>query len=84
MHLRCSIMAPLIAEYDRHMDEMTEQLQRYQVKQLKLNVYGGIKYYPNIMNVWTLSINILLRYAEIMGLICKDLELCLIEYLNSL
>lgn len=25
-------MAPLIAEYDRHMDEMTEQLQRYQVK----------------------------------------------------
>ncbi|XP_034534515.1 sodium channel and clathrin linker 1-like isoform X2 [Notolabrus celidotus] len=26
-----SIMAPLIAEYDRHMDEMTDQLQRYQV-----------------------------------------------------
>ncbi|XP_045903563.1 sodium channel and clathrin linker 1 isoform X1 [Micropterus dolomieu] len=26
-----SVMAPLIAEYDRHMDEMTEQLQRYQV-----------------------------------------------------
>ncbi|KAF1395609.1 hypothetical protein PFLUV_G00013370 [Perca fluviatilis] len=25
-----SIMAPLIAEYDRHMDEMTDQLQRYQ------------------------------------------------------
>nr|XP_046259740.1 sodium channel and clathrin linker 1 [Scatophagus argus]XP_046259747.1 sodium channel and clathrin linker 1 [Scatophagus argus] len=25
-----SIMAPLMAEYDRHMDEMTEQLQRYQ------------------------------------------------------
>ncbi|XP_026216696.1 sodium channel and clathrin linker 1 isoform X2 [Anabas testudineus] len=25
-----SVMAPLIAEYDRHMDEMTEQLQRYQ------------------------------------------------------
>ncbi|XP_067354900.1 sodium channel and clathrin linker 1 isoform X3 [Channa argus] len=25
-----SIMAPLIAEYDRHMDEMTGQLQRYQ------------------------------------------------------
>uniref|UniRef100_A0A3B4YZX6 Sodium channel and clathrin linker 1 n=1 Tax=Stegastes partitus TaxID=144197 RepID=A0A3B4YZX6_9TELE len=25
-------MAPLIAEYDRHMDEMTEQLQRHQVK----------------------------------------------------
>ncbi|XP_029013672.1 sodium channel and clathrin linker 1 isoform X4 [Betta splendens] len=24
------MMAPLIAEYDRHMDEMTEQLQRYQ------------------------------------------------------
>ncbi|KAL1023854.1 hypothetical protein UPYG_G00047260 [Umbra pygmaea] len=27
-----SIMAPLIAEYDRHMDEMTEQLQRYQMQ----------------------------------------------------
>ena len=27
-----SVMAPLIAEYDRHMDELTEQLQRYQVK----------------------------------------------------
>lgn len=27
-----SVMAPLIAEYDRHMDEMTEQLQKYQVK----------------------------------------------------
>ncbi|XP_034562590.1 sodium channel and clathrin linker 1 isoform X2 [Notolabrus celidotus] len=26
-----SVMAPLIAEYDRHMDEMTDQLQRYQV-----------------------------------------------------
>lgn len=26
-------MAPLIAEYDRHMEEMTEQLQRYQVNQ---------------------------------------------------
>lgn len=26
-------MAPLIAEYDRHMEEMTEQLQRYQVDQ---------------------------------------------------
>uniref|UniRef100_A0A3Q3W4S3 Uncharacterized protein n=1 Tax=Mola mola TaxID=94237 RepID=A0A3Q3W4S3_MOLML len=25
-----SIMAPLIAEYDRHLDEMTEQLQKYQ------------------------------------------------------
>ncbi|XP_034443788.1 sodium channel and clathrin linker 1 [Hippoglossus hippoglossus] len=25
-----SMMAPLIAEYDRHMDEMNEQLQRYQ------------------------------------------------------
>ncbi|KAM7009266.1 sodium channel and clathrin linker 1 isoform 3-T3 [Tautogolabrus adspersus] len=25
-----SVTAPLIAEYDRHMDEMTEQLQRYQ------------------------------------------------------
>lgn len=25
-------MAPLIAEYDRHMDEMTEQLQKYQVR----------------------------------------------------
>ncbi|XP_029915793.1 sodium channel and clathrin linker 1 isoform X2 [Myripristis murdjan] len=27
-----SVMAPLIAEYDRHMDEMTEQLHRYQVQ----------------------------------------------------
>uniref|UniRef100_A0A3P9BWF2 Sodium channel and clathrin linker 1 n=1 Tax=Maylandia zebra TaxID=106582 RepID=A0A3P9BWF2_9CICH len=26
------IMAPLIAEYDRHMEEMTEQLQRYQTQ----------------------------------------------------
>lgn len=26
------IMAPLIAEYDRHMDEMTEKLQKYQVE----------------------------------------------------
>uniref|UniRef100_UPI0037E9351B sodium channel and clathrin linker 1 isoform X3 n=1 Tax=Semicossyphus pulcher TaxID=241346 RepID=UPI0037E9351B len=26
-----SVMAPLIAEYDQHMDEMTEQLRRYQV-----------------------------------------------------
>ncbi|XP_029293170.1 LOW QUALITY PROTEIN: sodium channel and clathrin linker 1 [Cottoperca gobio] len=25
-----SVMAPLIAEYDRHVDEMTEQLQRYE------------------------------------------------------
>lgn len=30
--LCCSVMAPLIAEYDRHMNEMTEQLQTYQVK----------------------------------------------------
>uniref|UniRef100_A0A3Q0RBX7 Sodium channel and clathrin linker 1 n=1 Tax=Amphilophus citrinellus TaxID=61819 RepID=A0A3Q0RBX7_AMPCI len=28
------IMAPLIAEYDRHMEEMTEQLQRYQQAQM--------------------------------------------------
>uniref|UniRef100_A0A3B5M898 Uncharacterized protein n=1 Tax=Xiphophorus couchianus TaxID=32473 RepID=A0A3B5M898_9TELE len=28
--LRDQIMAPLIAEYDRHMDEMTEKLQKYQ------------------------------------------------------
>uniref|UniRef100_A0A6Q2X1Q8 Sodium channel and clathrin linker 1 n=1 Tax=Esox lucius TaxID=8010 RepID=A0A6Q2X1Q8_ESOLU len=26
------VMAPLVAEYDRHMDEMTGQLQRYQVQ----------------------------------------------------
>lgn len=32
INLHYSIMAPLIAEYDRHMDDMTEQLQRYQVK----------------------------------------------------
>ncbi|XP_030000953.1 sodium channel and clathrin linker 1 [Sphaeramia orbicularis] len=33
-----SIMAPLIAEYDRHMDEMTEQLQRYQVQMADVKV----------------------------------------------
>ncbi|KAM9399012.1 sodium channel and clathrin linker 1 isoform 4-T6 [Salvelinus alpinus] len=27
-----SIMAPLLSEYDRHMDDMTEQLQRYQMQ----------------------------------------------------
>uniref|UniRef100_A0A4W5JV88 Sodium channel and clathrin linker 1 n=1 Tax=Hucho hucho TaxID=62062 RepID=A0A4W5JV88_9TELE len=27
-----SIMAPLLSEYDHHMDDMTEQLQRYQVQ----------------------------------------------------
>ncbi|XP_040893011.1 sodium channel and clathrin linker 1 isoform X2 [Toxotes jaculatrix] len=33
-----SIMAPLIAEYDRHMDEMTEQLQRYQAMMADVKV----------------------------------------------
>ncbi|KAM4603621.1 sodium channel and clathrin linker 1 [Polymixia lowei] len=33
-----SIMAPLIAEYDRHMDEMTEQLHRYQVQMTDVKV----------------------------------------------
>ncbi|CAK6962965.1 sodium channel and clathrin linker 1 [Scomber scombrus] len=33
-----SIMAPLIAEYDRHMDEMTEQLQKYQVSMAEVKV----------------------------------------------
>ncbi|KAM9857184.1 sodium channel and clathrin linker 1 [Aulostomus maculatus] len=33
-----SIMAPLIAEYDRHMDEMTEQLQKYQVSMSEVKV----------------------------------------------
>ncbi|XP_073329820.1 sodium channel and clathrin linker 1 [Pagrus major] len=33
-----SIMAPLIAEYDRHMDEMTEQLQRYQAQMTDVKV----------------------------------------------
>ncbi|XP_044202274.1 sodium channel and clathrin linker 1 isoform X2 [Thunnus albacares] len=33
-----SIMAPLIAEYDRHMDEMTEQLQKYQVSMTEVKV----------------------------------------------
>ena len=32
INLCYSMTAPLIAEYDRHMDEMNEQLQRYQVK----------------------------------------------------
>lgn len=27
----CSVMAPLIAEYDRHMNDMTAQLKKYQV-----------------------------------------------------
>ncbi|XP_029358926.1 sodium channel and clathrin linker 1 isoform X2 [Echeneis naucrates] len=31
-------MAPLIAEYDRHMDEMTEQLQRYQAQMTDVKV----------------------------------------------
>ncbi len=34
--LSYSTMAPLIAEYDRHMDEMTEELQRYQVKNIHI------------------------------------------------
>ncbi|XP_019116162.2 sodium channel and clathrin linker 1 [Larimichthys crocea] len=33
-----SIMAPLIAEYDQHMDEMTEQLQRYQTQMADVKV----------------------------------------------
>ncbi|XP_042341266.1 sodium channel and clathrin linker 1 isoform X2 [Plectropomus leopardus] len=33
-----SIMAPLLAEYDRHMDEMTEQLQRYQAQMSDVKV----------------------------------------------
>ncbi|KAM8772635.1 sodium channel and clathrin linker 1 isoform 1-T1 [Acanthopagrus schlegelii] len=33
-----SIMAPLISEYDRHMDEMTEQLQRYQTQMTDVKV----------------------------------------------
>ncbi|XP_028259709.1 sodium channel and clathrin linker 1-like isoform X2 [Parambassis ranga] len=32
------IMAPLIAEYDRHMDEMNEQLQRYQAQMTDVKV----------------------------------------------
>uniref|UniRef100_A0A8D0CY12 Sodium channel and clathrin linker 1 n=1 Tax=Sander lucioperca TaxID=283035 RepID=A0A8D0CY12_SANLU len=41
IHPCCSIMAPLIAEYDRHMDEMTEQLQRYQVKNTETQIQFG-------------------------------------------
>ncbi|XP_070775951.1 sodium channel and clathrin linker 1 [Enoplosus armatus] len=33
-----SVMAPLIAEYDRHVDEMTEQLQRYQALMADIKV----------------------------------------------
>ncbi|KAI3352270.1 hypothetical protein L3Q82_005249 [Scortum barcoo] len=33
-----SVMAPLIAEYDRHMEEMTEQLQRYQTQMTDVKV----------------------------------------------
>ncbi|XP_047435414.1 sodium channel and clathrin linker 1 [Mugil cephalus] len=32
------VMAPLIAEYDRHVDEMTEQLQRYQAQMTDVKV----------------------------------------------
>ncbi|KAM9313695.1 sodium channel and clathrin linker 1 isoform 2-T2 [Pholidichthys leucotaenia] len=32
------IMAPLIAEYDRHTEEMTEQLQKYQVQMMDVKV----------------------------------------------
>ncbi|XP_069022003.1 sodium channel and clathrin linker 1 [Embiotoca jacksoni] len=32
------VMAPLIAEYDRHIDEMTEQLQTYQAQMTKVKV----------------------------------------------
>ncbi|XP_076001908.1 sodium channel and clathrin linker 1 [Genypterus blacodes] len=40
-----SIMAPLIAEYDHHMEEMTEQLQRYQVQMtdIKLKLERVVK-----------------------------------------
>lgn len=27
----CSVMAPLIAEYDRHINDMASQLEKYQV-----------------------------------------------------
>lgn len=27
-------MAPLIAEYDRHMEEMTEQMEKYEVNEI--------------------------------------------------
>lgn len=33
-----SIMAPLIAEYDQHIDDMTEQLQKYQVQMAAVKV----------------------------------------------
>ncbi|XP_044046307.1 sodium channel and clathrin linker 1 isoform X2 [Siniperca chuatsi] len=33
-----SVMAPLLSEYDRHMDEMTEQLQRYQALMTDIKV----------------------------------------------
>lgn len=29
----CSVMAPLIAEYDRHINDMTVQLKKYQVNE---------------------------------------------------
>ncbi len=52
IHLCYSVMAPLIAEYDRHMDEMTQQLQRYQVKNTetmrhKFTVDSTMKYCTN-------------------------------------
>lgn len=50
-------MAPLIAEYDRYMDEMTEQLHKYQVKntQIHSQTHKHIKYIDlingNIINI---------------------------------
>lgn len=29
----CSVMAPLVAEYDRHMDQMAEQMEKYEVNE---------------------------------------------------
>uniref|UniRef100_A0A8C4HA84 Sodium channel and clathrin linker 1 n=1 Tax=Dicentrarchus labrax TaxID=13489 RepID=A0A8C4HA84_DICLA len=57
-HLCYSIMAPLIAEYDRHMDEMTEQLQRYQVKNIE---YLDLTYGSIIKNTVGILLHVELR-----------------------
>lgn len=52
-------MAPLIAEYDRHMDEMTEQLQRYQVKNTETMRH------TNLMR--TVKLNIVQTHKQMSG-----------------
>lgn len=52
-----SIMAPLIAEYDRHIDEMTQQLQKYQVNNSQIHFKTIVS-----THIW----NILIKSLEIL------------------